>query len=230
MIVFDNAILRPGALSFDLVGTSVESGRSMSGITGAIDYSAGGMWSVEYKNIFIETRDQHRYWSYLRNNLSGGVKNIDVKVDQHGSAPVAGSTEFESSSFDGSYAFSDGSAFRAGTVTAFISGSFSTGDGTISINIVEGGELIGGESFSVYHSTKGWRIYSITSVDSVSGTTYTVGIKPPLRGTMTSGDVCEFLEPKCRMRLMPGTKIPMEAKPPWHNPNASISFIETFND
>lgn len=226
MVVFDYTILRPGSMSFDILGSSIESGRSMSGITGAIDYSAGGFWSVEYKNIYIETREQHVYWSYLRNNLSGGVVPINVPIDQHGSAPIPGDVPRVTSTFDDGVSFSDGASMTAGTITAFSSADFDAGASTIKIDVVEGGQIVGGETFSLSHYDKGWRAYSISEVDDIDGTVYTVGIRPPLRDSIYVGDVCEFIDPKCKMRLAPGSKIPMEAKPPWHNPSASISFLE----
>lgn len=227
IVTFDIGILKPGNLSLDLMGTSVESGRSMSGITGAIDYSAGGFWGVEYKNIFIETRLQHVYWSYLRNNLSGGVTKVDVQIEQRGSAPLPGSVESVYPLFGDDATFDDNSTFETGSVTAFVGADAETGDGTVSINMIEAAALIGGETFGVYHPTAGWRTYSVSEIDAVSGTVYTLGIRPPLRGTMAAGDVVEFLKPKCSMRLMPSTKLPAEIKPPWHN-TASASFVEAF--
>lgn len=227
--MFDTSVIRTGSMSFDLAGTSIESGRSMSGLTGSIDYSSGGYWTLEYKNIFIETRDQHRYWSSLRNRLSGGVSNIIVPIDQHGSAPIPGSEEFIYSHFSDGSVFSDGYAHSSGSVTAFSYGTWGIGSSTVSFNLYEGSDLIGGETFSVYHSTYGHRAYSINEIDDKVGSLYTVSIRPPLRDTLENNSVMEFLHPKCMMRLMPNTKLPMEAKPPWHNTSATISFVESFS-
>lgn len=216
-IQWDLDILAPGGLSVDLAGTAIEAPRASSGLTGAIDFSGGGFWAVEMRKIGVIERSSHLLYQRYRNHLNGGVRTILVPI----------LNDFAAAQPDGMRAILGGVADTAaiGTVAA----DAALAAGTIAITLPAGGVLVGGETFSIQHPTKDWHAYSIGDIDSVTTTsevsTYTVGIRPPLREAVTAGAVANFFRPLCLMRLRPGTTMPWEPED-WWNFRPTVQLVE----
>lgn len=216
-ITYDLAFLPPQGISVDLLGTSTESPRSLSGITGAIDFSGGGFWAVEMRKIGIFEPAAHLLYQRYRNHLNGSVRSMLVPIINDWVAPAP-----------------DGVASILGSsdptsLNATIAADAALNAGTVSMALPLGGVLVGGETFSIHHPTKDWHAYSIGEIDSVttSGTvtTYVVEIRPPLREAVTSGAEARFYRPLCLMRLRPGTTLPWEPED-WWTFRPTAQFIE----
>jgi hypothetical protein len=218
-------------MEIDIAGAAIDGGRAMSGVGSAVDFSGGGFWTVTYSEIAVFTPDQHRYWTLLRNRLNGGVRSISVPLltDWVGPFPTdANGTPqamLQRISFDDGAFFDDGSGFAESTVEAEIAVNAALNAGTVSIRMILGQELQGGETFSIAHPNKGDRAYSIDEIDSVVGNVVTCSIRPPLREAVTAGTYAEFSRPRCLMRLPPGATLPWSVRPNWES-RPSVTFIE----
>lgn len=227
--IYNLGLLPPSVMSIDIVGTSIESDRSLSGITSAIDYSGGGMWSVKYKKIPCYKPQQHRYWNQLRNILNGGVRSLIVPLFTDWTAPVVkpgGPVYSDLTHSDGS-PHSDLGLYRQSNVVAILAADAPLNAGTVTIAVQVGGILSGGETFAINHPTKGWRCYSITDIDAVAGGVFTVGIRPTMREAALNGTATEFARPRLTARLMAGTSMSWDVTGYWQS-TPDIEFIEAF--
>lgn len=236
--IYNLALAPPGRMTPpQIVGSAVEGGRTLSGLTSAADMTGGGLVAVKYSNVQLSNArpDALRYWSWLGAYLSGGVRSIIVPllVDrvsplQDGLAPVADVPHATGA------VFSTGAGYRVGNVSAW-SAAAPLNAGTISFTVAGGATLFGGEWFELVHPTRGSRAYCIVSIDAqtanADGTvTYVVGIKPPLRDLIGAGAAVSFHRPKTRMRLAPGTRVEHEIEKFWQSTSAEISFVESFGN
>lgn len=230
--VLDLELLRPGKMTVDLVGSSITPPRALSGSFAAIDLAGGGFWTIEYAMIALDTREEHLYWSRLRSRLSGSVRTISAPIltDWMAPTPVEGGPVYTTGILhsDGT-TMSDDAGQRQSTMEAEVASAASLNAGTVSILVIRGAELIGGEVFSIAHSNRGDRAYSIEEIDSATegedGTTYVVGIRPPLREAITVGEVARFDRPRCRMILKPGTTFATVTEAPWRA-EVSLQLVE----
>ncbi len=222
----------------NIVGSAVEGGRSMSGITNSADMTGGGLVSIKYGSIQLRyaTGAPLRYWSQLGARLNGGVRSILVPFLVDKWAPVVGGlqtpllTSFsDSTSLAGALRFAQPSSSAAEVLT--VAGALGTGTLIMQLG---SRALFGGEWFEIAHPTKSSRAYCITDVDSATdngnGTfTYTVGIRPPLREAASVGTALRFDRPRCLMRLAPGTQITAEVASLW-KATPDVTFIESFGN
>lgn len=235
--LYDFTALPPRRITVDLVGSSIEGGRALSGATQAISFSGGGFWRVDYPQLVVRKPWQHRYWKWLRNYLAGGVNPIIVPIWTDYVAPFgSGHAQHGIPHSDDSF-FSDDAGYESGGIEANLTGTAPLHATSIALHMTTGRRLEAGDSFSIEHPTMGWRYYSIVSVDTPiptdpagDDTDYTLTIVPPLREATTSGTVVEFYRPKCTMRLMPGTSLAWDTSTtPWLS-EPDISFCESFGN
>ena len=79
-IVFDICKLTPAEITLDIVGSAVEGGRSLSGVTQSIDYSGGGFVAVTYGGINLFTSAQAKEWNRLAGCLNGSVRTVEEAI------------------------------------------------------------------------------------------------------------------------------------------------------
>lgn len=205
VVTWDLSVLKPSEASFDVVHASIDGGRSISGLTRAIDVSGGGFWRVEFNRIALRTPTQHRLWNKYAGILSGGVEQMYIPLPTYWLDTAA--------------------------LTGSIVGPYDAGDATVIIDMITG-TLEGGEIFAINHgSTWGFRSYRILEIDSEVSTVYTLSIDPPLRrpiGTATGGLLeIDFVEPRLVARLAPGESA--EWRPyGWRQADPSVTFVEWF--
>jgi hypothetical protein len=235
--IYDLGLLPPGKMELDIVGTSIESGRSQSGITGAIDFSGGGLWTCRYSQIYVFGSQQHLYYQYLRNYLRGGVRSIIVPFlnDFVAPTPIVAGPISTPVRFSDTTTFSDTSTFSQDAIAAVMVGNAAANATTITIQVQVGGALRGGETFSINHFSPKWqRAYGISELDSFTApdsngaVNYTVAITPPLRAAVADGTSLEFSRPECVMRLMAGgSGMPWTVEKYWQGV-FDLQFIESF--
>lgn len=228
--------LPPKKMRIDIIGSAIEGGRTQEGFGRAIDYSGGGMWKVEYQDVIFQSPAAHRYYQALRNRLNGGTRSVVVPLLTDWVAPVAPGEDLWLNGIphdDGSL-FSDLTGYRQSTITAEVAEDAAQAAGTVKIRLLNGGDLAGGETFSIYHAVKNHRAYSIPlgDIDDIEtevggATVYTIGIRPTLREAIVAGQNVEFARPRCLMRLPAGSTLPWEVGSRWIS-QISIPFIEAF--
>lgn len=234
LITFSLELAPPGRMSLPwLVGTSVETGRSQSGIATSADLSGGGMVAVKYGSVQLANVNPVRlkYWSQLKAQLTGGTRSIIVPLLTDFFSPItrlAGSVPFS----DGAY-FSDGSGFATFSGSASLTADAALNAGVISMKVQGPIALTGGEWFDLFHPTKFYRAYTVSDVLSVTGpdvngiSTYNLAIRPTIREAMLAGSVCNFYRPRCMMKLEPGTQISGDVEKYWWS-TPEISLSESF--
>ena len=226
---FDLSLLPPSGISLKLAGSAIESPRALSGITGAIDFSAGGFWMLKLKRIqMLADPEQHRAWLELDGLLTGGVAKVYVATPNDVVVPgVAarsrGNVERIRNS-DGS-SFDDGGQHAASKCIGEFAASASVGSATVQIRVLTGQSLRGGAMFGVWHPTMGWRMHRIVSVDSTVGDVATVWVRPPLRAQVGQGQMVDFYRPRCLMRLQAGQSLGWEPDAKWES-TPDVTFVE----
>lgn len=186
--------ITPTEIGIDIAGQAIEGGRSMSGVTQAINYSGGGYVVVNYGGINLVDRAQHLYWNSLAGILNGGVTRMFVPL-------------WTDKLLDPTKDYTTNSAVAAAAAV------FAT---TISITPPAAYDPEPGLWFSINHGgTVDHRAYRVvTAVDA--GASWTLTIRPPLRAAITTADTCRFHRPLCSMRLAAGQSLPWS----WTAPGA----------
>lgn len=249
-LIYDLGLLPPGRMTAPrIVGGAIEGGSSLSGITIASDTTGGGFVAIDYSDIQLRNtnRDSIVFFNRLMIALQGGIRTCVVPLLTDFMAPVAGnpfgsmfssvfggassSDETLTTLSDGSI-FSDGSSFSQAPVAGTITAAGNAGDGAVSLTVIGGRSLHGGEWFGVQHRTKSFRAYNVTDVDSQTfdengNVSATVAIRPTLRDLLTVGMVVDWWRPRCLMRVKSGNDPTLDLEKFWYA-TPSISFVEAF--
>lgn len=235
ILEYDLCALTPSEVSMDVVGVSIEGGRSLSGVTQAIDYSGGGFIAATYGGINIGTRSQHRYWSKLGANLNGSVTPIIVPLWTDYIAPrnaaglPPGGIEFGGIPHSDDSLFHDAVGYSQRFADAVLGGAGAAVNAAqLVITMPAGFALEGGEWFAIQHPVRNWRAYRIKEVVSVLGQAFTCIIGPPLREAVTAGEAVIFTRPKCLMRLPAGETLPWTWVAPGVIASLTVNFVEAF--
>lgn len=204
MTVFDwPTNLKPRQVGFNLRGMSVGGPLSLSGFSQAASANAD-YWIAMYDGQALIDPDKVNTFRALRSLLKGGSNQIRVPafddaqtpwVLDGNSKPIRPSalgTPFASGAY-----FANGVGFLADTIYAPVLNAAAIGATQLVLNAATIGTLVAGQLFSLVD-----RLYSISSIISISGANYTVSIEPPLRDAVVANQLTNFSSPVCRMRLM----------------------------
>ncbi len=216
-----------------LAGQTVTGGQSTSGQVQTAKTDGGGRWVFEAADADLFDRGQLTLWRKYEALLDGGATEIIVALCDRRQAPVPiidGKPYFGSRNLphsDGAL-FSDGTGYAQDPIYAETGGSAALRATTISLHMIQSGDVVGGEHFSIDHATAGRRLYRIAKVLSDDGAgNLSVQIRPPLREAITAGMEADFNNPGCVMRqssadIAPAVEGHILAK-------ASITFMESFD-
>jgi hypothetical protein len=229
---FPYTLLQESKMQWEIMGNVVGSGQTGSGAMPLSRLDGGGLWKATLTELGLWTADHRRTWRAVSAIADGGAQPLIVTVRENVDAPwpiVSGS---EVSSFapvphsDGSF-FSDGSGYATSAIEAIASGAVDLRSTEMTIEIVAGGELKGGEYFSIDHEDLRWRLYRIrTAVDNGDGT-FDVTFRPPLRAVIADAQPLEFDRPKCVMRIATSDSMDATLEDGFFG-KPSVSFIEAF--
>jgi hypothetical protein len=239
---FPRALLREKSHAWNLAGVAVSGGQSSVGQT-YVRSDGGGFWTCKMSDVSLSggrkgvdagrarQRVSTLLWRAMRQIADGGVNQIVVPrndalfrpwptgIAQLSGDPVPHSDESlfdDSSSYDQSW-------------IDIIAAAASLRATSLDITINLAGDLLGGESFSIQHQTKGWRVYEIGTVDMVSDTEATINFNPPLREAIGNDTPLEFDQPRCMMRLVAPSSMDLTVQP-WTFNSASVDFIEDLRE
>lgn len=235
LIWFDLKSLPPGEMSApEFVGSSIESGRSQSGINSSIDVSGGGYVAMKYSSLQIGNikNANMKYYQQLRSQLAGSVRSIITPLMVDFMSPIApGAALATYGNFAIGSTFANGGLIGKSPVAAYVQGAYPVGAAILSIKVFAPVAITGGEWFDLFHPVKMFRSYNITDVLSVSVPdsnnfiTYSVAIRSPLRDTIGNQSVANFIRPRCMMKLDHGTTMPLVIRPYWYS-TPEISLVE----
>lgn len=197
MITWPSGLFPATDVELSLQGRTTTGGMSVSGISQLVKTDHGGLWRFVFSGIYLRNKDQVRTWRALEGQLDGGATKLVVPICDLRHAPRPGGALPGPSvpHSDDTY-FSDDTGYVSGVMSAVTVGAATLGASSISVNMLVGSDLMGGEHFTIDHPTEGPRLYRVITVDGDS-----VGIRPTLREAVASGEVVDFDNPRCTMRL-----------------------------
>jgi hypothetical protein len=100
--------------------------------------------------------------------------------------------------------FSSGVGYQVGTIDATLDEAALMNATTLTIAITYGGDLQGGEHFSIDHPVLRHRLYRVRTAKDNGDGTWDITIRPGLRGDTAADTKLNFNTPKCVMRLAAG--------------------------
>lgn len=214
------------------MGNVVGSGQTTSGSV-SVRTDGGGLWTASLNVIRIgNDRDGRNadtnLWRAVRQICNGGVAPIIVPRNDVLFRPwpegVAVSAGMDIP-YDDDSLFSDGVGYYQ-PIIDIVCGAGGLRATSLDISLIYSGELVGGESFSIEHSTMGWRLYEIATVEMADAESGVITFNPPLREAVAEGTSLEFDRPRCVMKLAsPGAMDLNVTALPFNQP--SVKFIET---
>lgn len=238
MDTFPSLIFPPQKLRWRIGGSPISGGQPISGPASTGDLSGGGWWIAEMTNVQLTKLPQVLAWRALAGRLRNGAVAMTLQCLDYGAPyptgvsldqpPAPPSAPFVPHA-DGS-PFDDGSLYRSGSISSALVFNAALRSTTIVIGFYYGGPLRGGELFSITGALYGKRMHLVTRVTDDGSGLFTVDIIPPLREDHLSGDVIEFEDLGCVMKLSqsaidsvwPTMEPPFKASP-------SVVFEESFS-
>lgn len=211
-----------------IVGTELDGGTSLSGISEPIQIDGGGYWQADFSNADFGGRDDDDRaatlaWRAINAGLGGGQQVVVLFCDRH-HQPVGEPITVPHSD---DTPFSDDTEYLSLQVSAVVSAVMNgqtDGLNCTQIRIVYDGPkpLIGGERFTHVHPEWGERCYEIASATPIANG-YELTFSPPIRGGIQFGDPLDFENPRCVMRR---SSAPTNALNMGLWSSASITFVE----
>ncbi|TGP65454.1 hypothetical protein EN868_03115 [Mesorhizobium sp. M2D.F.Ca.ET.225.01.1.1] len=193
-------VLRSQNISFDLDSRSLAGPASVSGATQVIS-SDSGLWKATFGGVIVKSRQAvlaHRAIAAL---LEGRLGSILIPLCR-GYGPSSGAvlSEDEKALFaqvphgDHSF-FDDGTGYVGSLTNVVLAADAAVRATTLHVTVnYAADDIQPGMHFSL-----GERLYRIRTYDATTGA---MTIRPPLREAVTAGDILNFDDPCCRMRLM----------------------------
>jgi hypothetical protein len=188
-----------------IVGSEIDGGTAISGISEPTQTDGGGYWLADYSNGNFGNRDEAGRkktlaWRALMQLFSGG-RRLAVRFCDRWNQPVNAARHIAHS--DGT-PFSDDTTYESSdavaTVTAVINGETDGLNATIiEFSFAAARPLIGGERFTHVHATWLDRCYQIETLSAIDDG-YRVAFLPGIRGGIAVGDPLDFNDPRCVMR------------------------------
>lgn len=231
-IVAPRCLLRGETSSWNLVSGSMSPGQTASGGFPFATFPGGGLWQAAHSSLALKGDDAIRAFRAIRSQAKSAVVPIIVYRNDGMLAPwpvvngrrvtTYGSLPHSDDSF-----FSDDSGYVQPVISASVVSAADVNATSITIRFDYGGPPRGGESFSLFHASQGWRLYEIGFVTDNGNGTYMISFTPWLRDAVAAGDAVEFDAPRCTMRMADPSSMNM-ALPNYKLARPDASFIEYF--
>lgn len=236
---FPRALLREKQHAWNLAGVAVSGGQTGAGVASYVRTDGGGLWTCSMSDVSLSGRvgqaDRGRQrskvstllWRAVRQIADGGVNRIVVPRNDALFRPwpagLAAMFGLSVPHGDGAL-FDDGAGYYQSVIDITAAAAVRRAT-SLDIEVNYAGEFQGGESFSILHETRGWRLYEIATVVMDSDTEGTITFNPPLREAIADDTPLEFDRPRCVMRLTNPSAMNLTVQP-WTFNNASVDFVE----
>lgn len=228
-IVFPTALLRPGSTRPALIGQTVGGGTTLVGPEQIAELSGGGWWTLDYDLGDRPGVVRLKLIRALLMQMQGGASEIVMPFVDEPQAPWPGAergpilTPFS----DGS-TFSDGGQFSQPRIVFTLVEAIAENAGEAIVTRAAGGDLIGGEFFTLVHAGAGARAYCIDSLEQTGPDTFAIGFGPPARGAAAAGDLADFQNPRCTMKQLAAGEAWPTITRGW-KAASSLRFVESFD-
>lgn len=229
-LTFPIHLWNPSGIRCSLVGRGVQSPPSLSGVGQVLRTDGGGFWAVEYSGITLNSPDKLRAWRAWEAQLDGGATRVIAPVPDLSLAPrpvIGGGLASPSalvSTSDDEY-FPEATAFAAPLIIASAEAA-DLRDTEITLTIVQGSRVKGGQFFAIDHPDAGRRMYQTSRVLSRDGQTATVEIRPPLRQAISDDTSLDFDWPGFEAIKTPDAEITADIRIGKYTQDISIVFRE----
>jgi len=228
---FPYSLMREDSVQFDLQSATIGGGVTMGGLMPIARLDGGGLWKATMRDIFLRTPDHIRAWRALSAICDGGFQPIIVPMcdKRFFPAPVVGGSRLVaiSAPHDNDAPFDNDSEYAGSVVEINVVDAADLRATSLTVDLVAGSDLMGGEYFSIDHEDLRWRLYKIRTAVANGDGTWAITIRSPLRAAIDAGTPLEFDRPRCVMRLStPGAMdLVLEQR---KRARPSVSFIEDF--
>jgi hypothetical protein len=226
MLTFPTALFAPTSMIADLVGASVAGQRSLSGITQSALFSGGPFWVFEFGEAVLWDRAKFNTWRAIAAQSDSGATPFIVPVCDRKHQPFIDPKRPAGVGNGDDSVFSDGATWAGEYIEASIDGTAALRATQLAINIAGGRDLIGGEFFTIWHLTKGQRMYEVTRILSQGGGSAVINIRPGLREATAADIPLDFDNPRCTMGVAGGMAAILEMLKRGKSP--TIRFVESF--
>jgi len=222
MFVFPTHRLNPSTVKPGIISRVVSGGVALSGEEDLVATDGGGRLKIDYSGIVLRTPDTLRLWNAWDGYLAGGVVACLVPLVSLVTAPriYAGNAPRAAFAIGGDDPmFPETVAYQVRTISAETVGSAALRATTLTIDMLTGSLIKGGEWFSI-----GERGYRIVRVTARAGRQATCQIEPPLRAAVPDGTAVEFEWPVVKAAAMPSQDLALALTR--KRAEQSISFVE----
>lgn len=212
---------------WNIVGNTMTAGQTASSSVD-IRSDGGGLWSASLNNMQFRDASYTLLWRAVRQLCNGGVNPIIVPRRDRTWAPFVGGIQpvYTPIPHSDGTLFSDGTGYTQSVIYVTCEGGSHLRATSMTVNLINCGPLVGGESFSVRHPTMNWRLYEIGSAVMIDSTHAQVTFNPPLREQVNDGDALEFDHPRCTMKLVNSSSMDLNTTT-WPFSTASVKFVES---
>jgi len=224
--IFPVHLFNPKVVKVAPAARVIDGGTSLSGIQDVISADGGGRWYGSYGEITLNSPQLERYWAQWISYFGGGATAFYAPVLSLRTAPrpSLGKGPISPSSL-----YSNDTVFpievRRATpyISAVTVGSAAVGDVAITINILQGARLEGGETFSV-----AGRAYVIQRISAVSGQQAQCVLNMPLRAAVANNVAVNFEWPIVQAKILIGQDLAPEMS--FNYGSVSLQWAEDFSD
>jgi hypothetical protein len=201
---------REQSILWELTGTTISGGQTSSGIMPMTRLDGGGLWKATLNDVSLVEINQVLAWRATAAYCDGGAQPIILPMCDLRHAPIPllnGKRIFNIPDVPHSdnSPFDDDAPYQHNlqtTIIATADGPIGLRSTSIAIHVTVGGQLKGGQYFSIDHPTVGPRLYRIVEITFDFGGGGVCTIRPPLREALTEASTpVEFNHPACVMRL-----------------------------
>ncbi|TKD50229.1 hypothetical protein [Sphingomonas baiyangensis] len=202
MYVLPTHLLNPDDVTVRVDRRTVSGGVALSGSEDAIETDGGGRVVVTYGNMAGDTPALERLLNAWDSYLAGGAVACLVPLVTLRTAPrlwIGGKPKPAPDFAGNDPIFPTAVGYRVRTIEAETVGDAALRATTLTIRMVRGSPVLGGEWFSI-----GERAHRVERVLSRDGLDYECRINPPLRVAVTDGAAVEFEWPVVKATLAIG--------------------------
>jgi hypothetical protein len=229
---FPGVILWETRVSWEITSQLVGGGQTAAGVSPVTRIDGGGAWKMTMEEIPLAVEDARRAWRSVSAICDGGSNPmvIPFRVPPEVPYPTVSAallTSYSDIPHTDNVLFESGVGYQVGTIDATLSVAAEIGETNIVIDIAYGGDLEGGEHFSIDHPVLRYRLYRIRTVKDNGDGTWNVSIRPGLRADTPADTKLNFDHPKCVMRLLTGNAMDATFEGVWVS-RPTVSFIEAF--
>ena len=207
-----------------MANSVIQSGQSLSGTVDVIRTDGGGLRRCQMDGIVLNTDDKLRAFKAWQAEFAGGTRKVVVPIASNRLAPrpLQGGRptrygDILPQSDDPYFPEASGYALEMVKAKTIQPAAFRAME--ITLTMMQGDVIRGGETFSIEHTEAGHHVYEINRVLSRDGDDYTVKLDCPLRERLTGFDPLNFDWPMFEAYLLPD----MDIAPQIENKRAEVS-------